>query len=103
MKTKKIAIILPAYNEELTISDTIVDFNKALPEAEIWVINNASDDNTEHLIADLEIGYKNLVYIYRSNVLLDRKNLLIDVNFVHGPFKSLKNSWSFKELNNLLL
>jgi coenzyme Q-binding protein COQ10 len=31
---------------------------------------------------------------------LDRKNLLIDVNFVHGPFKSLKNSWSFKELNN---
>ena len=30
-----------------------------------------SDDNTEHLIADLEIGYKNLVYIYRSDVFIE--------------------------------
>ena len=53
MKTKKIAIILPAYNEELTILDTIVDFNKALPEAEVWVINNASTDKTEQVARDV--------------------------------------------------
>ena len=29
-----------------------------------------SDADIEHLIADLEIGYKNLVYIYRSDVSL---------------------------------
>ena len=48
-----IAIILPAYNEELTISDTILDFYKALPEAEIWVINNASSDKTEQVAKDV--------------------------------------------------
>ena len=48
-----IAVILPAYNEELTISDTILDFYKALPEAEIWVVNNASSDKTEQVAKDV--------------------------------------------------
>jgi len=43
----KIAIILPAYNEENTIAETISDFHKELPEASIWVINNRSNDATE--------------------------------------------------------
>ena len=62
--------------------------------------NTKSDDDIEHLIADLEIGYKNLVYTYRSEVILNHKNLSIDVTFVHGPFKHLENKWSFNELNN---
>lgn len=49
MRTKKIAIILPAYNEELTIADTIEDFHRACPEAEIYVIDNASQDRTSEL------------------------------------------------------
>ena len=53
MKIVNIAVILPAYNEELTILDTIVDFNKALPDAEIWVINNASKDNTEQVAREV--------------------------------------------------
>jgi glycosyltransferase involved in cell wall biosynthesis len=44
-----IAIILPAYNEELTIGDTIRAFHSALPHAEIWVVNNNSTDNTERI------------------------------------------------------
>jgi glycosyltransferase involved in cell wall biosynthesis len=43
---RSVAIILPAYNEELTISDTIEDFHRELPEATIVVVNNASSDNT---------------------------------------------------------
>lgn len=43
----KIAVILPAYNEELTIKNTIEAFNKALPEADIWVVNNRLSDQTE--------------------------------------------------------
>ena len=50
---ENIAIILPAYNEELTISETIVDFNCALPDAQIWVINNASTDKTEKVANDV--------------------------------------------------
>lgn len=43
----EVCIILPAYNEENTIAETISDFHKELPEASIWVINNRSNDATE--------------------------------------------------------
>lgn len=46
---KSIAIILPAYNEELTIVDTMNDFFRVCPEAEIYVIDNASKDRTNEL------------------------------------------------------
>ena len=55
------------------------------------------DSDNDHVIADLEIGYKNLVYIYRSAVSLNRKNLIIDVEFIDGPFKHLVNKWNFKQ------
>ncbi len=47
--SKTIAIILPAYNEELTIVNTMKDFFSACPEAEIYVIDNASKDRTNEL------------------------------------------------------
>ncbi len=47
--SKSIAIILPAYNEELTIVDTMQDFFSVCPEAEIYVIDNASKDQTHEL------------------------------------------------------
>lgn len=58
--TKTIAIILPAYNEELTIVDTMKDFHGICPEAEIYVIDNASKDRTNELAraAYAEIGCK---------------------------------------------
>ena len=42
----KICVVLPAFNEELTIESTILDFHKYLPDASIFIINNASSDNT---------------------------------------------------------
>nr|WP_315253021.1 glycosyltransferase family 2 protein [uncultured Duganella sp.] len=42
----QIAVVLPAYNEELTIAETIRDFATHLPEAQIYVINNNSKDQT---------------------------------------------------------
>ena len=47
-----IAIILPAYNEELTVAATIEDFHRELPNASIWVINNRSTDSTEQCAID---------------------------------------------------
>ncbi|WP_341961898.1 glycosyltransferase family 2 protein [Pseudomonas sp. RC10] len=41
------AIILPAYNEELTVGATLEDFHNALPSAAIWVVNNRSSDATQ--------------------------------------------------------
>jgi glycosyltransferase involved in cell wall biosynthesis len=40
------AIILPAFNEELTIYSTIESFHTAMPSARIYVVNNNSCDKT---------------------------------------------------------
>lgn len=45
----KIAVIIPCFNEELTISNVISDCEKYLPEAEIYVCDNNSADNTAQI------------------------------------------------------
>lgn len=46
---EKIAILLPAYNEEITIQKVISDFKRVLPEADIYVYDNNSKDRTNEL------------------------------------------------------
>lgn len=41
-----IAILIPCYNEELTIGKVIQDFKQELPKAKIYVYDNNSSDNT---------------------------------------------------------
>ena len=43
---EKIAVLIPCYNEELTIEKVIKDFRKELPDADIYVYNNNSKDKT---------------------------------------------------------
>ena len=50
---KKIAILIPCYNEKITVAKVITDFKKELPDALIYVYNNNSTDNT------LQIAYEN--------------------------------------------
>lgn len=45
-KMKKIAVLVPCYNEELTIANVIEDFHQHLPEADIYVYDNNSSDKT---------------------------------------------------------
>ena len=42
----KIAVLIPCYNESKTIAKVVSDFRKQLPEAEIYVYDNNSTDNT---------------------------------------------------------
>lgn len=42
----KIAILIPCYNEEKTIRKVIADWKSSLPEAQIYVYDNNSTDNT---------------------------------------------------------
>ena len=46
---EKIAVLIPCYNEELTIEKVIKDFKKELPEAKIYVYNNNSKDRTPEI------------------------------------------------------
>lgn len=45
----KIAILIPCYNEEKTISKVVTDVRQALPEAVVYVYNNNSVDKTVEL------------------------------------------------------
>jgi glycosyltransferase involved in cell wall biosynthesis len=42
----RIAVILPCYNEQAAIGQTVADFRAALPTATIYVYDNNSQDNT---------------------------------------------------------
>lgn len=42
----KVAVLLPCYNEEITIGKVIDDFKRELPDADIYVYDNNSKDKT---------------------------------------------------------
>lgn len=41
-----LCIVLPAFNEEVTIAETILDYHTVFPKAHIYVVNNNSTDQT---------------------------------------------------------
>ena len=45
----KIAVLIPCYNEALTIEKVVCDFKTALPKAMIYVYDNNSTDGTADL------------------------------------------------------
>ncbi len=46
---KKTAVLIPCYNEALTIETVIKDFQKNMPEADIYVYDNNSKDGTAEI------------------------------------------------------
>jgi glycosyltransferase involved in cell wall biosynthesis len=47
----RIAVLLPCYNEEAAIAQTVVAFRAALPEAAVYVYDNNSTDGTREVAA----------------------------------------------------
>lgn len=45
-ESKKIAVLIPCYNEEKTVEKVVKDYKKTLPDADIYVYDNNSTDNT---------------------------------------------------------
>lgn len=45
----KVAVLIPCYNEELTIGKVVDDFKKSLPDAVIYVYDNNSKDKTAEI------------------------------------------------------
>ena len=46
---KKIAVLIPCYNESKTIEKVVKDYKKALPGADIYVYDNNSIDETDKI------------------------------------------------------
>ena len=54
----------------------------------------------ETMVADLMIGFKMVRERFTSRVTLDRPDLRVDVEYLQGPFKHLKNHWTFSATPN---
>jgi glycosyltransferase involved in cell wall biosynthesis len=81
--SKSIAIIIPAYNEELTIAATMKDFHGVCPEAELYVVNNASKDRTGELAEEAyrELGCKGrLLYEPRKGKAVAVRKAFTEIN-----------------------
>ena len=65
-----IAIILPAFNEETTIAETIKSFSSQIPNAKIFVIDNNSNDKTAEVT---KRTFQNLKIRGRGNLLYEGK------------------------------
>lgn len=49
--THSVAVLLPCYNEEVTIGKVVRDFKAVLPDADIYVYDNNSTDRTAEIAA----------------------------------------------------
>lgn len=48
-ENKKIAVLIPCYNESKTIKKVVEDYKRALPDADIYVYDNNSSDGTDKI------------------------------------------------------
>lgn len=80
---KNIAIILPAYNEQLTIEKTILDFHQHSPDASIYIIDNNSSDDTNKI----------------AKAILNENNIKGDVIFVKRQGKANAMKAAFSRIN----
>lgn len=72
----KTAVLIPCYNEELTIEKVIMDFKKELPEADIYVYDNNSKDKTFDLAT-------------KSGVIVNREYRQGKGNVVRSMFRDI--------------
>ena len=60
MPKTQIAVLIPCYNEEMTVAKVIHDWKQAIPDAMIYVYDNNSDDRTAEIALrnGVTVGYE---------------------------------------------
>ena len=66
---EEIAVLIPCYNEELTIKKVICDFKRELPTAKIYVYNNNSKDNSYNIAKECNVIVRNEYKQGKGNVV----------------------------------
>lgn len=73
----RVAVLIPCYNEELTIKKVINDFRHELPDADIYVYDNNSKDRTNEIATKEGAIVKKEVLQGKGNVI---RSMFIDVD-----------------------
>lgn len=97
MKVHSERRILPFTPEEIfSLVGDVAKYPEFLPWCTGARIRERQETPTgETLVADLMIGFKMVRERFTSRVTLDRPALAIHVDYINGPFKTLKNNWTF--------
>jgi coenzyme Q-binding protein COQ10 len=68
------------------------------PEFLPWCMGaRIREQQADMLLADLMIGFKMVREKFTSRVWLHRAERRIDVEYINGPFRQLKNHWIFTD------
>lgn len=65
----RIAVLVPCYNEEQTIQKIVKDFRNYLPNAEIYVFDNNSSDNTFAVASEAGANVRKVYLKGKGNVI----------------------------------
>ncbi|MEM7170931.1 MAG: glycosyltransferase family 2 protein [Pseudomonadota bacterium] len=102
----RVAVLIPCYNEEHAVAKVVHDFQEALPDAAVYVYDNASEDRTSEVAraagaivrSELQRGKGNVVRRMFADVDADIY-VLVDGDDTYNAFKApqlieclLKNS-----------
>ena len=78
----------------------VSDINK-YPEFLPWCLGSrVKKISNEQLNADLIVGVRFYREVFKSKVFLNKKEFLINVDYLEGPFNFLKNKWIFKKVKD---
>lgn len=69
MSNKKIAVIVPCYNEAQAVYKVVSDFRKSLPAADIYVFDNNSTDETAAVASEAGAIVRHVGYKGKGNVV----------------------------------
>jgi coenzyme Q-binding protein COQ10 len=93
MKTHQETRILPYTPEQMF--NLVADVAR-YPEFLPWCMGaRIREQQADMLLADLMIGFKMVREKFTSRVWLHRAERCIDVEYINGPFRTLKNHWTF--------
>ncbi|WP_336287827.1 MULTISPECIES: type II toxin-antitoxin system RatA family toxin [unclassified Bartonella] len=88
-------------HEMFNLVSDIEHYPEFLPMCEALVVRSRKESEEKTLLlADMTVGYKVIRETFTTQVFLQPKKNLIEVQYIDGPFKYLENRWMFHHIEN---
>jgi coenzyme Q-binding protein COQ10 len=65
------------------------------------VLRRSVEGDARVLVAEMQVGYKAIRETFKTRVSCDAAAKTILVEYIDGPFRYLRNVWSFREVDDL--
>lgn len=95
----QIAVIIPCYNESLTITAVVQEFFKILPEAKVYVYDNNSTDNTYDIAVKAGAIVRSCPQIGKGNVV---NSMITDINADYYIMVDGDGTYDISNINEFL-